>query len=81
MEAGWAGGETGRKWPFKGLTLAKESRPRRWEKGQERCLHTEAEAFPAAARVWGLRSLGRQAEMAAQITCLVRRQQDRSHRT
>lgn len=60
VEAGWAGGETGRKWPFKGLTLAKESRPRRWEKGQERCLHTEAEALPAAARVWGLRSAGRQ---------------------
>lgn len=40
----------------------------------------ENQAFPSSCTGQGP-SLGRQAEMAAQITCLVRRQQERSHRT
>lgn len=51
--------EKRRKGSFEGLTLAKENRPRRWEKGQGRCLHSEAEALLAAARVSAARQAGR----------------------
>ena len=67
--------------PFEGVTPARENRPQGWEKSEGLVCtgkYSRKPSLLSSCMVPGP-SLSREAKMAAQITCLVQRQQDRSH--
>ena len=75
-------GERECKRPFEGVTPARENRPQGWEKSEGLVCTGKYSRKPSllSSCMVPAPSLSREAKMAAQITCLVQRQQDRSHR-
>lgn len=74
-------GEMESKRPFEGVTPARENGPQGWEKSEGLVCtgkYSRKPSLLSSCMVPGP-SLSREAKMAAQITCLVQRQQDRSH--